>query len=78
MPVLQRSFVQERLKVERTGVQGEFAGGGAGPLVLREVPIQFHAVLVRIAEVQCMADAVVGGAVEGEGVCQQAASGRVS
>lgn len=45
-------------------MHGQLAVRGARPLFLRFVPIEFHPVLVGIAQVQRFADAMVGRAVE--------------
>lgn len=63
--VSEQWFAQKVLQVERVRVHGEVALGVARPLVLRAVPIKFDAVVVGIAEVEGLADTVVGGAFEG-------------
>ena len=45
-------------------MHGQSAIGGAGPLLGRAVPVEFHAVLVRIAKIQGFADTVIRGPVE--------------
>src|SRR5687767_1777668 len=45
-------------------MHGECAVGIFRPLVLRTVPIELDAVLVRIAQIERLADAVIGRAVE--------------
>ena len=52
------------MEVQGAGVHGEFAVGGAGPGVARTVPVEFDAVLIRVAEIESFADAVVGGSIE--------------
>ena len=54
------------VEIEGLGVHGEIAGGIARPDFLRFVAVQFDSVLVGVAEVKRFADAVVGGAVEGD------------
>ena len=45
------------------------------PKLFRSVPAQFHAVLVWIAQIEGFAHAVVGGAIQGDVGCHQAAQG---
>jgi hypothetical protein len=59
-------FGEEGIEVEESGGHGEVAGGGARPLVGGAIPIEFHAILIRVAEVEGLAYAVVGGAIEGD------------
>ena len=57
-------FGQQVAQVEPLRHHGERAVGGAGPLVLGLVPVKLDAVLVGIAQIERLADAVVAGAVE--------------
>lgn len=63
---LRRGEAEEGLEVEGAGEHGELAGGVFGPVGFGAVPVEFDAVLVGIAKVEGFADAVVGGAVEGD------------
>ena len=38
--------------------------GSAGPLFLRAIPVEFDAVLIRITQIECFADAMIGGTIE--------------
>jgi hypothetical protein len=58
-------FCQEALHVQTLGDHVQLAVGIAWPFLLRPVPIQFDAVLVRVAQVERLTDAMVAGAVEG-------------
>ena len=51
--------------MQRVREHRDAAIGIAGPFFLRAVPIEFHPVAVRVAQVKCFADAVVRGAFEG-------------
>ena len=55
---------QQIVQIEPLGEHRERAVGGARPLLLRPVPIELDAVLVGIAQIQRLADAVIAGAVE--------------
>ena len=58
------AFAQQPLEIEPPREHRELAVGGPRPLLLRPIPIQLDAVLVGIAQVQRLADAVVRRAVE--------------
>src|SRR4029077_1447810 len=51
-------------QVEPLGHHGEVAGRRARPLLLWAVPVEFDAIVVRIAKIKRLADAVVARAVE--------------
>ena len=55
---------QEILQVEAPGVHGEAAFGIARPVLLRAIPIELDAVLVRVAQIERLGDAVVARAVK--------------
>ena len=55
-------FSEQIVEVEGVCEHRDGALGGAGPLLAGAVPIEFHAVVVGVAEVECFADAVIGGA----------------
>jgi hypothetical protein len=63
------------LEVEGVGVHVEGAVGGAGPGGLGKVVVEFYAVVVGVLEVEGLADAVVGGAGEGDVVGDESAEG---
>jgi hypothetical protein len=54
--------------IEPAREHGKAAVGIARPFLRPSIPIKFDAVLVRIAQVQGLADAVIAGAIE-ENVC---------
>src|SRR6185503_13227562 len=58
------AFAQQRLQIQPPREHCELTVGGARPLRLRPVPVQLDAVLVGIAKVERLADAMVRGAVE--------------
>jgi len=66
---------EEGVEVEGAGVHGDVAGGGAGPLGGGEVAVELEAVAVGVFEVEGLADAVVGGAGEGDAGVAEAAEG---
>ncbi len=66
---------EEGAEIQGVGVHGEVAGGVAGPLGFGAVVVEFHSVAVRVLEVEGFGDAVVGGAVEGDVVGEEAAEG---
>ena len=49
--------------------------GGFGPLIGWLVPIELYAVLIGVAEIDCFADAVIGGAVERNAGAEHAPQG---
>ena len=54
------------MQVESSGVHGEVAAGVFGPLAFGAIPVELDTVVVGIVEVEGLADAVVGGSVEGD------------
>jgi len=58
------SGCEQAPQVEVARVHRELAVGRARPLFLRPVPVKLDAVLVGIAQVERLADAVIGSAVE--------------
>ena len=59
-------FGEEGFEVEGAGVHGQVALGVFGPLGFGAVPVEFDSVVVGVVEVEGLADAVVGGSVEGD------------
>src|SRR6185437_2964164 len=68
-----RQLAEQVVEIEGLGEHGQSAGRRAGPSFTRAVPIKFDAVVVGIAQIQGLADAVIGGAVEGDARRQHAA-----
>jgi hypothetical protein len=58
------TLAEEIVEIEPTREHRKAAAGIARPFVSRSIPIKFDAVLVGIAQVQRLADAVVAGAIE--------------
>lgn len=71
----ERGFGEEVVEVQAVGEHCQGAVCGAGPLVGGAVPVEFDAVLVGVGEVEGFADAVIGGAVEGDVGGGEAAEG---
>ena len=67
---------EEVREVEPLGHHRQATGGVARPFLLRAVPVELDAVAVGIGEVERVADAVVGGAVELDAGRHRAASAR--
>ena len=57
-------FLQQPFEIEPARVHLDAAVGRLRPFLARAVPIEFDAVFVGVAQIQRLADAVVGGAVE--------------
>ncbi len=57
---------EQSLEVEGAGVHGQAAIGVARPFGFGAIPVELYAVEVGVVEVEGFADAVVGGAVEGD------------
>src|SRR5665213_276343 len=57
-------FGQQIVQVEWIGEHLQPAVGAFRPLILRSVPIKLHAVVVRVAQIKCLGNAVVAGALE--------------
>jgi hypothetical protein len=55
---------EQLFEVERLGDHAELALRGAGPFGFRAVPVELDAIAVRVAEIECLADAVIGGTFE--------------
>jgi hypothetical protein len=55
---------KQLLEIERLGDHGQVALRGARPLGLRAVPVELDAVAIGIAEIERLADAVVGGSLK--------------
>ncbi len=68
-------FSQQRVEVEPARDHGDFTGGGLRPFRARAVAIEFDAVQVGIVEIERLADAVIGSAVELDAGAGQAAQG---
>src|SRR5580704_11246787 len=68
-------FAEEAFEVEAAGVHGEIAFDVVGPEVARAIPVEFDAVVVGVAEIDGFANAVVGGAFEGNFCGEDAAKG---
>lgn len=68
-------FGEQAVEVEPIGDHGDAAVWRAWPLVDGAIAVEFDAVAVRIAEIERLADAVVGGTVEGDAGAQQAGEG---
>src|SRR5262249_40773572 len=64
---------EEVLQIERAGEHGQSAVCGARPRILRSVPVEFHAVFVRVTKIERFADTVVGGTVQNNAGIQDAA-----
>jgi len=62
---LRRSLPQQIFQIEPLGEHRQRALRRARPLLFRPVPIELDAVLVRVAQIKRLADAVIAGAVEG-------------
>src|SRR5215207_9559477 len=58
-------LLQQAVEIEPLREHGQLAVRGARPLLVRFIPIEFHAVLVGVAQVKRLAHAMVRGAVEG-------------
>ena len=56
--------MKQIVQIETFRDHGELALGVARPFLFRAIPVKFHAVLVRIAEIKCLAYAVVGRAIQ--------------
>jgi hypothetical protein len=52
------------IQVEAAGEHGQFALGRPGPRFCGAVPIQLHAVVVRVTEVKGLADAMIAGSIQ--------------
>src|SRR6185437_12047686 len=72
---LGREFAEEVVEVEGAGEHREIPGRGTRPGLAWAVPIKLDAVVVGIAQIEGFADAVIGGAVEGDARRQHAAQG---
>src|SRR6185437_8330822 len=70
---LGREFAEEVVEVEGAGEHREIPGRGTRPGLAWAVPIKLDAVVVGIAQIEGFADAVIGGAVEGDARGQHAA-----
>ena len=57
-------FRCQAIEIQRTCDHGEPAVRGARPLFGRAVPVKFDAVAIRVAEIKCLAHAVIRGAFE--------------
>ena len=57
---------QQRTQIQRPREHRQSAVRIHGPLLLRSIPAEFDAVLIRIAQIQRLADSVVRRAVEGD------------
>ena len=53
-------FREQHIQIQPASEHGQAAVGRTRPLFGRAVPIKFHAVIVRVAEVKRLADTVVG------------------
>ena len=58
------SFGQQRIQIKWVCIHVELTIRSHWPLVLGTVPIQLHAILVRIAKIKRLADAVVSGSIK--------------
>ena len=58
------AFGQQRIQIERSRIHRQTAVRRAWPFFLRPIPIKFHAVAIRIAQIQCFAHAMIRGAFE--------------
>jgi hypothetical protein len=58
------ALAQQVVEIEPLGEHRQRSVGVARPLFFRPVPIQFDAVLVGVAQIKRLADAVIAGAVE--------------
>jgi len=74
-PALFRFRGEQCLKLETTGVHSEVSGVVAGPGFFGTVPVELDAVAVGVAQIERFADAVVGGAVEGDAGGDEAPEG---
>ena len=70
---LEGCFGEEFPQVQRPGDHRQAAVRLARPLAFRPVAVELHAILIRVAQVERLADAVVGGPVEGNACLVQAA-----
>lgn len=68
-----RSLGKQRVQIKRAGEHGELAVGRARPVVRVPIPIQFHAVVVRIAQVNRLAHPVIRRAFKPDARAQYAA-----
>jgi len=57
-------FGEQVRQIEPAREHGELAVGGQRPLCLRPIPIKLDAVIVGIAQIDRLADAVIGSAFE--------------
>jgi hypothetical protein len=55
---------EQGVEVESVSVHLGSAVGGAGPLVLRSVPAKFQPIIVRVAEIEGLAHAMVARPIE--------------
>jgi hypothetical protein len=62
-------------RVERLGDHAELALRGARPFGFGAIPVKLDAVAVGVAKIECLADAVVGGAFEWNVAADKAAEG---
>src|SRR5258708_4072091 len=56
---LHLDFLQQAVEVEPKGEHRQLASGHPGPGLRRSIPVEFHAILVRVAQVERLADAVI-------------------
>jgi hypothetical protein len=66
-------FPQQAFKIQPAREHRQLTVSGARPLIRRPIPVQLHAVVVGIAKVERLADAMVGSAVEANPRLQHAA-----
>lgn len=61
----QRSGFEQRLEIQRSGGHGDFAARIARPLGGLAVHVEFETVAIRIAEIEGLAHAMIGGTIQG-------------
>jgi len=65
-------FCQEPFKIKRSRIHHELAGLVSRPLASRPVPVEFQTVSVGVAQVERLADAVIGRTVQADAVIEEA------
>lgn len=74
-PVGGMAFSQQVVEIEPLREHRQISVCRPGPRLLRSVPIEFHAVVVRVAQVKRLADAMIAGPVERDSRFQDTAEG---
>src|SRR6185437_1216163 len=66
---------QKAMKIECARVHPQLSIGSYGPLFPGTIPVELDSITVRISQIQCLADAMVGGSVQLDATVQKRTQG---